>query len=532
MSLASALPAINSAPSSENYRYDFIVDNEGTALVRITYSSDAISGSSWVLVPRFSQWLNHTVNGRVYSWLIEDAEKYVGSPLHFYDVLYFSFVSTGKPFMVIIEYNFSLAAMVVESESTYGIFYSPQIGFEQGSKFEAVVVFPERFKARLNETLAIGTSGSYRADMSLSNASHIFFQNIPPNENLLRIQVGFDAVDGDAREIVLRSGIFEFRTVARYVESAHKIVSLYNITYNMLAELFNTTLDKVTVRFFIPDFYSLMRIGGYVPFTGGSLGDIYINLIFVRYVEGYIEVIALHELVHHFLWKAGISPEKLLWFHEGMAQYVSIEIAEKMGYKGAEKIKEDLEERAERVRLLMGNNFGFLAKWTPRYTPMNIDIMYTAAYYVVSRLAEGRGRLNYYTKFFSLLGGENIENNIILGYYLSLAAGESVFAELNSWGFNLPDIYTYQPLIAEIKESIARIDLNNPLLQPFVKLVGLICGVTLSGKVVNADRVWLYLLVALFIAKLAPAIALFVYASIIFVVLTAILKLKAHFSIS
>lgn len=522
------LSPLEPAASNENFRYEFIVDDEGAALVRIICSGDVRRGSSWVLVPKFSGWLNYTINGRITSWSLEDTGEYIGLSLYFYNVLTFSYVSTGQPFVMVIEYNFSLAAMVVESESTYGIFYSPQIGFEWGSDFEALVIFPKRFRARLNEALAIGGSGYYEADMELSNASHVFFRGIPASENLLRIQIGFDAVDGKVEPITLRSGIFEFSTVARYREHAHKIMNLYNATYDMLTNLFNTTLEGVTVRFFIPNFYSLMSVGGYVPFTGDKLGDIYINLVFARYIEGYMEVIALHELIHHFLWKAGISPGNLLWFHEGMAQYLSVEVAERIGYEGAKEIRRRLEEDAEKIRLLLRDDFGFLKGWTPYNEPEDIGIFYAASYYVVSRLAENRGGLSYYARFFRLLSGRKMEDNVMLCYYLSLAAGESVFRDLNSWGFNLPDIYAYQPLIAEVEEAIRGIDPSNPLLQPFRGLAELIYGSAISGRA-PAEAVQLYLLAALFIARYAPTIALLSYSFIAFAALLALLKLKGVF---
>jgi hypothetical protein len=521
-----------SSPNPDGFfKYEFIIDDEGFTLVRINYVSDVEKGSSWVMVPRFSKWLNYTLHGRIYNWTLSDPESYVGSQYYFYKVLEFHFTSMEKRFEMVIEYNFSTAAMIIEPN---GIFYSPQIGFKRGSMFEAAVMFPSTFKVNLNEALVLGTIGSYGPERDLSNSSFVIFRNIPQSENLLRIEIGF-RVNRKPNVTDLENGVFRFSTVKRYEGYALKILNLYNATYSRLVDLFNVSLSpssslgKITVKFFLPDFYSLMSIGGYVPFTGGSMGDIHINFVFTRYVEGYIEVIALHELVHHFMWKAGISPQNLLWFHEGMAQYVSLELAEEIGYEGATMIRREIESNIRNLKAAIGENFGFLKDWTPSSTPRDLNTLYTAAYYVVSRLAEEYGGLEYYAKFFRLLSGKTVEDNAALCYYLSLAANDSVTGKLNGWGFKIPDIYTYMPLMREIEKAISAIDPYNPFLQPFKRLTEAFYEGALSGKGIIAGKMQLYLLFILILARFTPLIALLVYSSILFAAIIVVLKVKNVF---
>ncbi len=528
-------PQAFSAVSAEGcFNYQFIVDENGSTLVRITYSSNMDHGSSWVLVPKFSKWLNYTVSGKIHKLHLDNPEKYTGVPYYFYEVLNFSFISNKSRFEMTIEFNFSTAAMIIEPD---GIFYSPQIGFKPGSLFEASVIFPPIFEANLNEALALGDLGLYRPDSS-SNSTYILFRNLPPAENLLRIEIGFK-VSREADYVVLESGIFKFNTVKRYESYAWKVLNLYNTTYNVLVNLFNTTLkqsdspegeNNVVVRFFIPDFDSLMSIGGYVPFSGESLGDIHINFIFTRYVEGYLEVIALHELIHHFLWRAGISPQNLLWFHEGIAQYMSVKIAESLGYKGASMIRWDLENRVKVLKASASLNLGFLVYWNPSNAPRDLNTLYTSAYYVVSILAEKYGGLNYYARFFKLLGGRKIEDNALLCYYLSLAAGESVADELNALGFNIPDLYSYALLLKEAELAIERIDSSNPFLQPFKFFARLIYkSLMLNAGRLPAERIQLYLWIIIMVARLTPLLALILYSSILFITIVLILRLKKVF---
>lgn len=507
-------PSLGSLRYNGIFKYEFRVGVEGDAHVRITYSSSLRKGSSWVLVPRFISWVNRTLHGRILGWTLEEPEKYTGSHYYFYQVLVFSFVSDNAGFEIIIEYDFPLAAMVIEPESTHGIFYSPQIGFEENNLLEAAVAFPEKFKARVNETIAIGKHDLYRADEG-SNSSYIIFKNIPPGDNLLRIQIGFDSTCSAVETVTLKNGLFEFTTVARYEKQAEKIIDFYNATYDALANIFNVTLDHVKVRFFIPDFYTLMSIGGYIPFKGGKLGDIYINLVYTRYVEGYLEVVALHEIIHHFMWKAGVSPEKLLWFHEGIAQFISIEIAESMGRRGAGMIKEEINEAIRKLNLSTESNLKFLTEWTPYNMPRENVVLYVSAYYIISKLAKEYGGLEYYARFFTLIKGVNLESNTMLCYYLSLAANKSVFDEFNSWGFNLPEIYTHWPLILEVREAIDSISPVNPFLQPFKKIAELFYLTVVSGEAPQGI-VRSLLLAALFIARNASLIALVTYLCILF----------------
>lgn len=517
-------PVLSGSSPDEYFRYEFIVDDDGFTLAKIHYVSVGFGGgSSWVFVPRFSQWINITLHGRVYDWIIKEPEEYTGSQYYFYRVLEFGFMHDGGRFEMLIEYNFSTAAIIIEPD---GMFYSPQIGFETGCGFEAAVIFPRSFKANLGEALALGR-GSYRPDGSLSNSSFIVFRGLPLYENLLRIQVSF-RVDRAPDMIVLESGVFKFTTVKRYEGYARAVLELYDKAYGFFVDLFNVTLGgpgSVNVRFFIPDFYSLMSIGGYVPFSGGSMGDIHVNFIFTRYVEGYLEVIALHELVHHFMWRAGLSPESLLWFHEGLAQYVSIRFVEDLGFEGARMIRSNIEASVQSVRALVGDNFGFLTSWTPRYAPRDVSTLYAAAYYIISELADDYGGLDYYAKFFRFLGGRSVRDNAALCYYLSLAAGESVAGRFNSWGFNIPDLYTYTPLIREVESAISGIDERNIPLQPFRHLANLIYRSVVSGWVL-AEAAPALLLVALLIARLAPLLALITYSGIIFVALFLALKAK------
>jgi len=519
---AEGFARIVSAQPLDSYSYEFIVDKDGFTKVDITYTTVSGRGSSWVLVPKFLEWTNRTVRGKVTEWGLRDAEELTGVPYYFYEVLWFSYNFDGSEFEMIIQFNLSTAAMIIEPD---GLFYSPQIGFQEG-RVKVEVTLPQDFSVKQGEALALGNGGAYQPSSSSSHS--VSFDNLPETENSLRIEVGFRTGDDEADLRTLRSDVFTFETVPRYEGYAEEILTLFSGTYGNLVELFNVTLETAEVRFFLPEFNSLFSPGGYVPFVSRQIGDIHINILYTRYVRGYIEAIALHELVHHFLWKAGISPQTLLWFHEGMAEYISLEIASALGYEGSRIMKEELEDGALQLRQMVEDNFGFITQWSPSRQPENMGPYYVASYYVVSRLAEPYGGLEYYTRFFGLIKGKTVDSNAAIGYYLSLAANESVADTLNAWGFGIPDLYRYSPLLSSVEEVLKKV---SPFHQPYKFLAESLYRQALqNANEEGVTEMQFYLGAALLIARLAPLLTLITISGVLFGALLLALSRKGVFS--
>ncbi|MDH5689697.1 MAG: hypothetical protein OEZ48_17750, partial [Candidatus Bathyarchaeota archaeon] len=139
-----ALMSITFAQPLDSFSYEFTVDEDGFTIVNITYHTDRDSGSSWILVPKFSEWIQSAVRGEITEWNLRDTEELIDEPHYFYEAFCFSYRSDGSEFQVNVNFNLSIAAMVIEPE---GIFYSPQIGFEKG-RLKAEVTFPEGFSVK------------------------------------------------------------------------------------------------------------------------------------------------------------------------------------------------------------------------------------------------------------------------------------------------------------------------------------------------------------------------------------------------
>jgi len=513
LAVKGATPTASSSSGSYSYRFD--VNEDGATQVQVDYTSSG-TGESWVFVPRnFSEWTRVTLSGRITGWELVETESVVGVSYYFYEAYKFSFTSDGF-FMMRIQFDISTGALIVEPR---GIFFSPQIGFKKGESAQAEVNLPSGYNIDSDKALALGRR-NYRGSVSPSLNSVSF----DLSENLIRLQVEFSTENKTPDLTTLTEGIFTFDAVERYESYANDVLSLYNNVYSDLVSLFNVTLRNVKVQFFIPDFDAFLSVGGYVPLetTGAivpfeAIGDIHINVFFVRAVSGVLEVIATHELIHHFLFETGISPSDLLWFHEGMAQYVSIEAVNSLGYEGALTEKDTLEDAANQL-IMATHNFYFLQGWNPENQPLDTSTYYVAAYYVVSRLAEDYGGLDYYARFFQTLGGvTQITNNDELAYHLSLTANTTVVPTLRSWGFDVADIYISSALIEEARQAISEV---NQLFQPYKALAEYLYKQGLVNLENNYTRRGNQLLtIAIYVAQLAPILTLITWAAILAAVL-------------
>jgi len=514
-----SIPIVIGKPSSNSYNYKFTVNEDGFTWVDITFQSTEGTGSSWVIVPKFSTWDNVTLLGEITEFELDETQNYVGEDYYFYEVFDFSFVSVSS-FQMKIQFNMTGAALIIEPR---GIFFSPLTGFHPDSAgvSEAEVLFPSSYKVK--EALIASSSGISTHTVPSSNRVLFDLQH-----NLERLQIEFETAATEPTWKNLNQSVFSFRTVKRYENYASEILTLFNSVYDDFTDFFNVTLENIDVQFFIPDFETLLSIGGYVPFTGQKMGEININIFFVRAVNGTIQAIALHELVHHFLWKAGLSPDFFLWFHEGAAQFVSIETVDDLGYEGAALERDRLEQGASQLVSLQGENFGFLQDWAPDNHPVDVARNYVASYYVISRLAEEYGGLDFYKQFFKLIRGLKIKTNDELAFHLSFAANASVDLKLKQWGFNIRLLYIINQSNVSpelIYEAEKALDGLSPVFQPYSLVAKFLYQQALlrleRGDFDGASQL---LEAAIFLANWAPLLTLLTLVAIFAIIAYILLK--------
>jgi hypothetical protein len=448
-------------------------------------------------------------SGTISSWNLVDTNEVVGESQYFYLAYEFSYQSSGF-FNMTIEFNMDTGALMVDDR---GIFFSPLIGFDYpDSSGTAEVVFDSSLTVNSNNAIAIGNFE--HRPVSVSNHRAVF--NL--NENLLRLQIELTtSLTTEYVQLQSKNKVFTFNAVKRYATYASGILNLYDTIYANYTRLFNVTLSPIEVQFFLPTFDEFLSVGGFTPFTQAGAGTININVFFIRAINGTIEVIAAHELVHHFVIKAGLSPNDLLWVHEGMAQYVSVTLVEKLGYEGATEEKNDLEQGSSQLVQDLGErNLGFVQDWSPSDSPANVGNYYAAAYYVVSRLAQDYGGLGFYERFFELMHDVKVDDIDVLTLYLSEAANASVALTLQDWGFSVLDLYTSSDIREKIIETQKTIAAVSPVFQPYKFLAESLYEQALLSFQRGDNEGGIRLLQqATVIANLAPLLTLLTIAAIL-----------------
>jgi len=515
VSLMPNSPVFNAQASPASaYYFKYNVDREGFTNVEMNFNSTDPSGWSWVFVPRDASTWNYTVTrGQILQSEVIETGQVVTQNYYFYKAFRFQYRADGF-FNMTLRSTHDTGAIVIEPR---GIFYSPQIGFDPSSSGKAEVLFDPAFSVNSQKAIVVGSSANYPA--TRIQGSRVFFDL---SENVVRLQVEFN-ISAQPQFVSLNSSdntTFKFKTVARYQAYARGVLRLFDRLYSNLTRLFNLTLSHIDVQWFLPEFETLLDVGGFVPYTGEQLGEININIFYIRTVNGTVEFIAVHELVHHFVSKAGISPGGFLWFQEGMAQYLSVTLVSALGYEGATQEVDNLENGVTAlIQSLGGENFGtiHLQDWSPSYKPPAVDlgVLYVASYYVVSRLPEivQLEPQDYYGSFFKQMAqlpadfnGVKVRDINELALYLSKAANASVASTLKRWGFTVTDLYD-SPVRELIEEAGNAIRETNPVFQPYRSLAEYFYQQALfSAERGDWDGAERSLQIAISIANLSPVL--------------------------
>ena len=445
--VASSAHALAQTPS-DTYAYNMTFDHDGFTTVEVLYNSGlAGSGASWVAVPRnFTETAVTAVKGTVTS--IERVPYLMSGRAHpFYDNLTFSYVSENEPFSMRLRFNMTNGAMIVEPD---GFFYSPQIGVPPSAKVGARLILPDGV-TELNEVQPSPTLVD-----NVGSRLELFFN--PGSES--RIAVTF-TVSWPKQTSHIRDGMIDAEVPSRYSDLGRQMVALYSEAVPLMNDLFNNTVNGISMRFFAPLTLPELSIGGYTPIEPSSLqtGVIYLNLFYFRALLGTMETIAIHELTHRYEARAGIAPD-LLWVHEGLANYVAVQMGKPLGYDVA-STDEDLEAAASELN----GDYGIIQDWQPGGVVTSLFHYYAASYHIFKALGDQYGGLSLYSKFFRGLHelNDGLRSTNIAVYQLGVAAGANLFPQFTQWKFELVDLSSIGARIARLR---AEAEWYGPLL-PF-----------------------------------------------------------------
>lgn len=444
VSIALLIVVLQPVAADKSFRYSFDVDEEGCTNVTIVFT-DTESGSSWLLVPKseIDELHIYTWSGEVLSVEYEDFIE-GGEENPFYYVMRFSY-KADDIFNMTLTYPMPYGALVMEPNA---IFISPRVTHENTGYTRTITRLP--VTATTSEDRVTSFSGII-SDVSVEKSKQgvLVEASISSDD---RVVVEYD-VPPDGGEEVLQVENFVFEVPSRYVDYAVKVLDTLNESYPLFRDIFGVDLEHVEVRFFVPSIEDLRAgLEGYVPFEGEQLGAIHLNLLYIRGVEGFLEVIALHELTHHFLWAIGVPPAHL-WIHEGAAEYMSLTVGRMLGFEKAVDMHE--QSLVELAGSLQGN-IGFVQEWTPFYTPpQGLRLCYSASYYVFKYFGDRYGGLEFLKKLFHHLSGVEWSNDTAVFEAFGLAAGDvdGVLNMFREWGFTFRDKLALTSLVLRAKSD-------------------------------------------------------------------------------
>jgi hypothetical protein len=425
-------------------------DKEGFTTVDVRYHSGfAGEGASWIAVPgNFTETTVTPLTGTLTSIARLPYRLGGSGGAHpFYDNLTFTYDSPDEPFTMRISYNMSNGAIIVEPN---GFFFSPQIGVPPTASASASVTFPVG--------VDLITEASPTPVQTDDSGPRLRLGFSLPSES--RIAAAFK-VTWAKETSYIQDGIVEAAVPTRYAELGEQIVGLYNRAVPRMNDLFNVTMERISMRFFVPLLLMELGIGGYTPVDPSTFqaGTIYLNLFYSRATSGTLETIAMHELTHQYAASAGIAAT-LLWVHEGLANYVAVQMGPQLGYDSSFS-DADLEASASELK----GDYGFVQDWQPETTTFSLYQYYAASYKIFKTLGDEYGGLTFYRTFFrglhDLKGGLKSTNAAI--YKLGVAANANLFPVFAQWKFDVVDLTT---LSAEIARLRAKAQFYGPLL-PF-----------------------------------------------------------------
>ena len=485
------------------YRYVFEVNQEGftEATILILGEGDGL-GFGWVLVPKYQDIDIYTHQGT----LQEESSKLAiapgGSEFVFYDNMTFTYQTRGGMFNMTLSYSFTHGAFVIEPR---GFFYSPQIGFPSGVRTRAIVELPHGFEFG-NEQVHL--DGSLLDVDRSGDGTEVETAPAPFD----RISIEFD-VDEEGSFETVEEGIFTSNVASRYRGIAERFLDLYASAYPLYTDVFNMTMENVDLVLFVPSYEQFLEgLGGFVPFTGkNEVGSVHLNIFYTRTLAGTIEIIALHELTHHFTLTKGISTDRL-WFHEGLAQYMGVKSAAQLGFESAaESAILFYAAAAERL----GGHYGFVQDWRPEDEPLDVESYYAASFAIFMELDRSYGGMDLYRRFFKGLEGIEDITDVQIVERLGSAAGTEVRPLFERWGFDVLNSVQLGQNLEYIRERIRN---SNPLLQPYLWVASLLAeraeGLLESGNIPLAS---ILALLASILTKWAMPLTAATYASLLLV---------------
>ncbi|GEM_PF-810764 len=392
----------------------------------VTY---VVSGSGkysfWLFLPKFEE-----VRGAAVKGGFRIVENRTSSFYFYYNSTVEASPGGDGGYEFNLSYDFPYASIMAGYN---GWFMSPALIAEPDIVTEVYVKIPFLKRVTLEEPRRVGSVDGYlvyklygAAYMQLGGRVTIEYDMTrpTPTANIMGV---YDGVKVSVEYPVYYKGFAE-----KTVRTAGKAVPIYN-------RLFGASPPAIEFRFYLPK--KVMGGIGTLGFMRGSdvnvggRGPIELNLALMRYAPGYHETTVLHEMVHKYLGLIGVeATDETRWFHEGMAQYVSLMVGGEIGVPVGE-LKSMLDNASERLVKHLGGRLGFIQEW-PYGSPELEGEAYLASYYIVKTIADrygGEAYIERLSRAIREMGGIRTTQDVVDA--MSAAAGEDLSRLFAQWGF-------------------------------------------------------------------------------------------------
>lgn len=401
-------------------KYDINVVYNGTALVDINIHG-AGSGTAFLYLPHN---ISISYNMQIIEGNVKTYVKY-NPAIYFYHCRFFEY---NGEFRIKVSFTFPYAVLMAGKRAW---FMSPLINFSNNIYMEVSVHLPN-----------LKTIIKSYPIISWRNGDILYYKlySPPPNK---RIAVDYQLKEGITevnitRTIANGASTLIFQTHPFYEEIVDKIALIMNKAYPKLKEVFGDFPNELHFKFYLPSLLDLSTLGYVMSeiVSTGEKGPVYLNLALLRFKEGYLEEVTIHEYVHVALGRIGVKAVRnLRWVHEGLAEYLAMEILKELGYdvSDMEKLRMAAYERYQ-----MYHSLGELVYWP---TGPEETLYYGAAYYVIKTLGDEYGGLNFYSRVFQEIKARGgIKTTKAFIECLISAGGYSIYYRFKSWGFNMEDL--------------------------------------------------------------------------------------------
>lgn len=397
------------------------VGEEGSANVTLAFSGEGIS-KFWITLPKFEKVRVCGLKGS-YSLLNESYGAYF-----YWNTTVTIYPSEDGKYELKLCFNFPYAVLM---QSDRAWFMSPLLVAHESIGITVLVRLPSPKKI-LRESPAISKEiDGYRVYV-LSRTSQADMQG--------RVVVEFEMKSEVPSALVTSAdGRITVEYPKPYTALANRTLEIASRAYSLLENITGIAIQRLDFRFYLPE----RQLGGISALgfvrgedvNAGGRGPIMLNLALIRFAPGYHETTIIHEMIHVFLGATGVEANSnTRWFHEGLAQYLSLWVAERIGINVTD-YGEDLKSGSKAVFTAYNGRLSFVEKW-----PSGSEeeaAAYLASYYIIANISGRYGSIQYISRLFNALkdrGGARSTREIVLA--MSEAASSNLAPVFRNWGFS------------------------------------------------------------------------------------------------